>query len=171
MPSRKWWWLWKATLSVGILCWGGGARSGSLYSEIRKCLDSSGKTGCEIGTNVKCLSAEGNPPEEKRSCRVGSEGRLLGEARSLSTVPIFLKPTQASPFFHFCDAVCADFTMGTQQSAQIMYFSVYFFLSPWIGLPPFLRRNIKETTFCCFISSSPFPEIYRRLGLPLWLSW
>ena len=34
----------EATVSVG-----GGARSGSLYSEIRKCLDSSGKTGCELG--------------------------------------------------------------------------------------------------------------------------
>ena len=39
----------EATVSVGILCGGGGARSGSLYSEIRKCLDSSGKTGCELG--------------------------------------------------------------------------------------------------------------------------
>lgn len=103
--------------------------SGSQCSENRKCLENSGKTDCEIMARIRCLNAEGNPCEGQGSCRLGSEGRLLDEARpqALSLNP---RPMQASPFLHLCNAYLYRLHHGCSRiNSRNIFFCIYFSIS------------------------------------------
>ena len=119
----------EVNLRVRILGWWGGVMSGSQCSENRKCLENSGKTDCEIMARIRCLNAEGNPCEGQGSCRLGSEGRLLDEARpqALSLNP---RPMQASPFLHLCNAYLYRLHHGCSRiNSRNIFFCIYFSIS------------------------------------------
>lgn len=117
-----------------------------MVASVQRTGNVSGKTGCEIMTRIKCLNAEGNPREGKRSCRVGSEGRLPDEARSQALSLFSSDPGKPLPSFVCAVPICTCFTMGTQELTQIMYFSAYFSVSLDISSSIFEKKH-KETTF------------------------
>ena len=154
----------EANLRVRTLCWGGGATSGSQCSENRKCLWKDRLWNHDKDQMSKCWRKS---TWRKEKLQGGFWREITRWSKIPSTVPIYLRPMQASPFFRLCNAYLYLLHYGHSRIDTNNVFLCIFFLSPWISLPPFLRRNIKKQLFLWktdFITNSPFPEIYHISG-------